>query len=213
MSQLSRDRNEKKRTHESKGNRVWGGSQLSRDQNNKRENTWKHRKQRVGRVPVKPRPKRKKENTWEQRKKRVRWVPVKPGPKQKERAHESRERRGWVSPSWAGTETLQTRNTWDAVDRWFRCNDSNYWLSGHRNQRKTCTSEKEVWVTVKPGPNQKEREHIRAEKEGGGWMKQRKRKFLVHFTPETVVWTSQLCQQRFRLKPEHAHVVVTPVKV
>ena len=86
-----------------------GGSQLSRDQNNKRENTWEQRKSRVG------------------------WVPVKPGPKQKERAHVSRERRGCcgsqlrrdknkkkehmraekeegvVVPSWAGTQTLQTR--------------------------------------------------------------------------------------------------------
>ena len=27
-----------------------------------------------------------------------------------------------------------------------------------------------LWVPVKPGPKQKEREHMRAEKEGGGWV-------------------------------------------
>ena len=148
--------------HASQKNR--GGSQLSRDQ-------------------------KKRENTWEQRKNRVGWVPVKPGPKQKERAHVSRERRGccgsqlsrdktkrkrahesrerrvWVSPSSAETQTLQTRNTWDAINGWIRCNDSSCWLSGHRNHPRTCIPEKQGWVPVKSWPKQQEREHLRAEKE------------------------------------------------
>ena len=72
----------RKRTHESRENRGWGGSQFSRDQNNKRENTWEHRKQRLGRVPVKPRSKRKKREHMKAEKEGGGWVPVKTGLKQ-----------------------------------------------------------------------------------------------------------------------------------
>ena len=126
--------------HASQKNR--GGSQLNRDQNNKRENTWEQRKSRVG------------------------WVPVKPGPKQKEREHMRAEKEGdgWV-PVEPGLKTLQTRDTWDAINGWIWCNDSSCWLSGHRNHPRTCIPEKQGWVPVKPWPKQQEREHMRAEKE------------------------------------------------
>ena len=110
--------------------------------------------------------------------------------KKKEHMRAEKEE-GGVGPSWPGTQTLQRKDTWDARDGWFRCNDCSCWLSGHRYHPRTCTSEKgggsqlsrdptkrkSTWdhrkqrvgrVPVVPGPKRKEREHMRAEKEGVG---------------------------------------------
>ena len=84
------------------------------------------------------------------------------------RAHESRERRGWESPRYAGTQTLQTRDAWDAIDGWFQFNDSSCWPPGHRYHPTTCTSEKEGRVPVKRGPKQKDRAHESRERKGWG---------------------------------------------
>ena len=88
---------------------------------------------------------------------RVGWVPVKPGPKQKEREHMRAEKEGggWV-PVMPGLKQYK-QGTRDAINGWIRSNDSNCWLSGHRNHPRTCIPERQGWVPVKPGPkNQRE---------------------------------------------------------
>ena len=74
---------------------------------------------------------------------------------------------GGVGPSWAGTQTLQTKETWDAIDGWFRCNDCSCWLSGHRYHPRTFTSEKGGGSQLSRDQNKK-KELMRAEKEEGG---------------------------------------------
>ena len=150
------------------------GSHLSRDQN-KKKNTWQQRKKKVGWVPVKPGPKQKEREHMRIEKEGVGWVPVKPGLKQyKQGTHEKQLIRDFdktiAAAGYRVTNITQENAPQKKRDGSQLSRDQNNKRERERENTWEHRKQRVGRVPVQPGPKRKEREHMRAEKEGGGWI-------------------------------------------